>query len=218
VQYAPYNLKEGTWDEKREEFARIGLECVPCFMNEETITDIEAIKALLAETSILGGQLIEGVCIKNYHRCTPDKKILIGKYVSKTFKELHGRDWAKGNPKSGDIVQTIIEDIRTPARWAKGVQHLREAGKLTDSNQDIALLFQEIPADIKKELEGRIKDELFKWAWPKISRGAMAGMPEWYKELLAAGQPMPEGHEPKGPDYQPQGMNPYDHAEEGGQS
>lgn len=184
---------------KKAEFERIGLETVPCYLDAAKVTDIETIKAMLANMSVLGGQLVEGVVVKNYHRCNPDKKILIGKYVSKQFKELHGQEWKKGNPKSGDIIQEIIESVRTPARWAKGVQHLREAGKLTDTPKDIALLFREVPADIKKDCEAEIRDALFAWAWEKISRGATAGMAEWYKDILAAGQPMPEAHEPNGP-------------------
>ncbi len=200
---------------KRAEFTRIGLETVPCFF-EGRVSDIDTIKALLDTVSILGGQKIEGVVIKNYYRFGQDKKILIGKYVSKDFKELHGQEWKKGNPKQGDIVQEIIESLRTPARWAKGVQHLREAGTLTDTPRDIAMLFQEVPKDIKKEEETAIKDALFTWAWPKISRGATAGLAEWYKERLLEGQVIPAGHEPVGPLYVPYAtllkpaLNPFD--------
>ena len=198
--------------EKSIEFARIGLEVVPCYFMGR-VEDLTMVKAMLEHVSVLGGQQIEGVCIKNYHRFGPDKKILIGKYVSKDFKELHGREWAKGNPKSGDIVQEIIESVRTPARWAKAVQHLRESGKLTESPKDIGLLFREVPQDIKKECETDIRDALFKWAWDKIARGATAGLAEWYKKRLLEGQVIPAGHEPIGPGYAPQGVNPDDYAE-----
>lgn len=198
-------------DEKRMEFERIGLETVPCFF-QGRVEDIELVKSMLEHVSVLGGQQVEGVVVKNYNRYGPDKKILIGKYVSKAFKEMHGREWAKGNPKSGDILQEIIESVRTPARWRKGVQHLREAGKLTDTPKDIALLFREVPADIKKECEADTRRARRGWAWDKISRGATAGMAEWYKERLLEGQAVP-GYEPKGPDYMSESKPPKSSAE-----
>ena len=180
--------------EKREEFARIGLEVVPCFF-EGRIEDIEILRDMLKNISVLGGQQIEGVVVKNYARFGADKKILIGKYVSKDFQELHHKTWAKDNPKSGDIVQQIIEMVRTPARWRKGVQHLREAGTLTETPRDIPLLFKEVKADIEKECTDLIKDMLFNWAWDQIARGATAGIAEWYKEELAKEQPFsPDGN------------------------
>jgi hypothetical protein len=137
--------------------------------------------------------------VKNYAQFGQDGKVLIGKYVSKDFKETHGKNWPKENPKSGDIVQQIGEDVKTTARWRKGVQHLREAGKLTETPRDIALLFKEVPADILKEEIETIKDKLFEWAWPQISRIATAGMAEWYKTELAKGQEFgkPEQHIPR---------------------
>jgi len=174
---------------KSVEFARIGLETVPCFY-EGRVDEIETLLDLLNNISVLGGQQIEGIAVKNYHRFGPDKKILFGKYVSKDFQELHGKTWAKDNPKSGDVVQNIIGKVRTPARWRKAVQHLREAGKLTGTPKDIALLFKEVPVDIAKEYTDDIKDMLFAWAWPQISRGATAGMALWYKEELAKAQPL----------------------------
>ena len=82
------------------------------------------------------------------------------------------------------MVQALTDRYRTQARWHKAVQHLREAGTLTDSPKDIGPLILEIPADVLKECEGEIKDTLFAWAWPHIRRGLTAGMPQWYKDLL----------------------------------
>jgi hypothetical protein len=80
--------------------------------------------------------------------------------------------------------ERVIAKFRTPARWAKAVQHLREDGKLEDSPRDIALLFKEVPADVLRECEQEIKQELFDLAWPKVHRGVTAGLAEWYKERL----------------------------------
>lgn len=172
-----------SWDEKAEEAARLGLDVVPrlfCGM----LTDVGVLRDLLAATSILGGQKVEGVVVKNYARFGLDKKVLIGKFVSEAFKEVHAAEWKAANPKSGDIVEMLIRQYKTPARWAKAVQHLREVGQIEDSPRDIGLLMREMPADIERDATEEIKERLFAWAWPKIRRGVCAGMPEWYKERL----------------------------------
>ena len=78
----------------------------------------------------------------------------------------------------------IVERYKTSARWEKGYQHLRDAGKLEHADRDIGILFKEIPKDVEQECGEEIRNHLFKWAWPKIQRGVMAGMAEWYKEKL----------------------------------
>src|SRR5881397_1939735 len=88
------------------------------------------------------------------------------------------------NPGKMDIVQALIETLRTPARWNKAIQHLQESGKLENDPRDIGLLFREVPEDLEKEEIDFIKDKLFEWAWPHIKRGVTAGIPEWYKERL----------------------------------
>ena len=169
--------------EKLHEANRIGFECVPQ-MFCGTFSHVDQLLGLLETTSFLGGQKVEGVVIKNYHRFGQDKKILIGKYVSEAFKETHAREWKADNPSKNDVVALLISTLKTDARWHKAVQHLRDAGQLDDSPKDIGLLFEEVPNDIRKEEEDFIKQKLFDWAWPHIQRGVMAGLPEWYKEQL----------------------------------
>jgi hypothetical protein len=176
-----------SYEQKAEEAARLGLEVVPK-MYEGRIEDIQHFRSLLDTVSCLGGQKIEGVVIKNYSRFGLDKKVLLGKFVSEAFKEVHAREWKAANPTQNDIVQQLVESLKTPARWNKAIQHLREAGQLEDSPRDIGLLIKEIPADIEKEETDYIKQKLFDWAWPHIRRGVVGGMPEWYKELLLAKQ------------------------------
>lgn len=173
-----------TPEEKRAEAARIGLECVPV-MYEGMVTDFEMLKTFLDRDSVLGGTKVEGVVIKNYSLFTQEKKVAMGKYVSESFKEVHGGDWKDRNPSSKDFETILIEKYRSEARWQKAIQHLREDGKLTESPQDIGALIKEIPADIKKECEQEIKDALFAHFWSHIARGVTRGMPEWYKDELA---------------------------------
>lgn len=183
VNYAPeaYLSPEA----KAEEAARIGLECVPV-LYRGMVTTAEQFRAMLDTVSVLGGQKIEGVVIKpeTYGLYGQDKKCLMGKFVSETFKEVHGHEWREKNPTQDDIVQRLISKYGTEARWQKAVQHLKESGKLEDSPRDIALLMKEVPTDVLKECEDEIKADIFKWAWDHLRRGLTAGLPDWYKEQL----------------------------------
>lgn len=174
-----------SYEEKRDEAERLGLWVAPLLFTGR-IEDAQQFRGFLETISILGGQKIEGVVVKpvSYNLFGPDQKVLMGKFVSEAFKEVHGGEWRKANPTSGDILQQLIARYKTPARWAKGVQHLREAGILTDSPKDIGALIKEVQADVRKEEETAIRDALWSFAWPHISRGVVAGIAEWYKEEL----------------------------------
>lgn len=172
-----------SWEEKAEEAERLGLEVAPR-VYEGKIAGMEQFREMLETVSCLGGQKIEGVVVKNYRRFGPDKKALMGKFVSEAFKEVHAKEWRAANPNKKDIVETIIEAYRTPARWNKAIQHLREAGVLECSPRDIGELIKEVACDVDEECAEEIKDILYKWAWPQIRRGIARGLPEWYKEEL----------------------------------
>ena len=171
-------------EEKRAEAERLGLELAPVLFVGR-IESLDAIKVLLAAESCLGGTAPEGLVIKNYSRFGADKKTLMAKYVTEAFKEVHAGEWKKANPTGHDVIQGLIAQYRSPARWQKAVQHLREAGQLEGSPRDIGPLFREVPADVLKECREEIMATLFAWAWPKVSRGITAGMPQWYKDELA---------------------------------
>lgn len=174
--YLPY-------DRKRDEAARLGLESVPLLL-EGQVKDAARLRELLEQPSILGGQKIEGVVVKNYAKFGPDGKVLMGKFVSEAYKEIHGKAWKLSNPSNSDIIQLLIDKLRTPARWSKAIQHLREAGQLDNSPRDIGKLMLEVPNDVWKECKADITDALIKYAWPKIRRGLTAGLPEYYKQHL----------------------------------
>lgn len=168
---------------KKNECIRIGLECVPVLFRGK-IEDPASIVELLQTTSVLGGQKVEGIVIKNYKRFGIDKKILIGKYVSEAFKEVHGAEWKEANPTKTDIVAHLVASYKTAARWNKAIQHLREAGKLTESPKDIGLLIKEVQADIESEEREEIKNKLYANVIAHIKRGVVGGLPEYYKEHL----------------------------------
>lgn len=166
-----------------DEARRLGLEAVPPLRWGE-VTDLQDFRTLLETPSILGGQKVEGVVVKNYALFGVDKKILMAKFVSEAYKEVHAAKWKSSNPTSGDVLDLLVAQYRTSARWAKAVQHLQEAGKLEGSPRDIGLLFREVPEDLKREEIDVIKDKLFTWAWPRVQRGVCAGLAEFYKEEL----------------------------------
>lgn len=170
-------------EEKVLEAQRLGLECVPTLYSGQ-VESADLLRGLLETESILGGAKIEGFVIKNHRMLGPDKKALMGKFVSEEFKEKHAHEWKVSNPKQGDVIQLLIKALCTPARWDKAIQHLRDDGVLTDSLKDIGALILEIKADMTKECEDEIKDVLYKWALPKVQRGVTGGFPEFYKQLL----------------------------------
>lgn len=179
------------WEAKVKEGGRLGLEVVP-YLFHGMVKDLEQFREYLDRESVLGGQKIEGVVVKNYEMFGQDKKVLMGKFVSEAFKEVHSKSWKADNPNAGDIVQKLVETYHSPARWQKALIHLRERGLIEDSPRDIGLLMREVWPDIEKEEKDAIKDKLYEWAAHKIGRGVTAGLPEWYKEELLKKQFEPD--------------------------
>lgn len=173
-----------TYAEKKAEFDRIGLETVPLLF-EGIVTGMDMFNSFLDRVSILGASKIEGVVVKNYNLFTVEKKVAIGKYVSEKFKEVHAEEWRKTNPTKQDIIDALISEYKSPARWQKSIQHMREEGRLTESLVDIGTLMKEVPEDILKECKEEIMEKLFTHFWQNIRRGVTAGLAEYYKQELA---------------------------------
>lgn len=175
------------YEDKAQEAARLEFECVPV-MHYGNVTSAEEVRIFLDRESCLGGCKVEGVVIKNYAKFSPDKKTLMGKYVSEAFKEAHGAEWKKTNPRSGDIVMDLAHMFKTDARWRKAIQHLREDGRLEGSPRDIGNLIKEVQSDVQKECGEEIASRLVAFAMPQILRMVTAGLPEWYKGVLLDSQ------------------------------
>jgi len=169
--------------EMEAESSYIGLECVPLIYCGK-IVDADSFVQFLERDSILGGQKIEGVVAKNYDRFGNDGKILMAKYVSPKFKEIHNKDYKEKNPSGLDILGVLGAKYHSEARFAKAVQHLREEGLLIDEPKDIGILIEEVRRDILEECGADIMNDLFKWAWKRLGKSVIAGFPEWYKNLL----------------------------------
>jgi hypothetical protein len=174
-----------SYEDKVREAERLGLETVPLLFSGRVAT-VDQFRAFMGTVSVLGGQSIEGVVVKprDYDLFGTDKKVLFGKFVSEAFKEVHRKAWGESNPTQKDIISKLADEYRTPARWNKAIQHLREAGQIEDDVRDIGKIIKEIPEDVLKECEDEIKDKLFTYAWPHIRRSLHAGFPEYYKDLL----------------------------------
>lgn len=180
-----------SYEQKVLESARLGLECVPK-LYEGFVTKQEELIGLLEHVSILGGQKIEGFVVKNYNRFGIDGKALFAKHVSEQFKEIHQGDWKDRNPGQNDIITRIVNQLKTPARYHKGIQHMRENGVLQNSPKDIGPLIKEVQSDILIECTEFIKEELFKWSKDQIMRGVTNPIPSFYKELLLQSQQLHE--------------------------
>ncbi len=147
--------------------------------------DLETFQRFMGHESILGGQKIEGVVIKNYGEfCQKTGHVLMGKYVSEHFKEVHNKEWKTNNPGRQDIMVALIAKYKSHARWEKAVFHLRDEGKLLKEPKDIGSLMKMIAPDIEAEHKEEIMETLWKYFWPQVARGVVAGLPEWYKQRL----------------------------------
>jgi len=164
-----------------------GLECVPEIFCGR-IDSVEQFRTIIDRESCLGGQKIEGVVVKPFHYDLfgRDKKVLMGKFVSEAFREVHAATWdAEHKTKlPNDIIEILSAKYGTTARWSKAVIHAREAGTLTDSPKDIGALMAAAPQDTLEECATQIMDDLMDWAWPLLQRRMVRGLPDWYKEEL----------------------------------
>lgn len=161
----------------------MGLEHVPLI--DIKIRGFEDLERIMDTESILGGVTVEGFVIKAPSMTTRDKKYAVAKFVSEKFKEKNQSNWKKENPGRGDVVQEIINTLKTEARWNKAVQHLRESGQLDGSPKDIGPLLKELQTDLEQEETDWIKERLFAHFIKQIKRGVAGGLPEWYKMKLA---------------------------------
>lgn len=175
-------------EERQKECDRIGLECIPV-MYYGMISSVDEVMKFMDSVSFLGGQKIEGLVFKNHAKFDEQfGKILMGKHVSEEFKEVQSGYWKKDNPKKGDIIDNLVNSLRTPARWNKAIQHLRDDGTLTDSPKDIGPLIREVIKDVETECAEEIKNALYVWARKEISSRITHGLPEYYKEKLMKAQ------------------------------
>lgn len=187
IEIAPYNLANRDtltmWAKLLE------IDVVP-LLKVGTVT-LNELQGLMAQPGYLGGTMnMEGVVLKpdGGDLFDVDKKVLMGKYVSEAFREAHDKNWKKTNPQRKDILEQIVENLRTERAWEKGVERMRDRGELTGSYKDIGPLIKDIQNDVIDENADAIKDALFNWARREIARKVCFGVAEWYKQRLLAAQ------------------------------
>lgn len=172
--------------------AKLGLEPTPVlFDGSATLLTEGRLTEFLAQVSVLGGCNMEGVVIKNYGLPHPESESgsapLTAKLVSEKFKEVHARSPINTKAAPNDFIQSIVNCLRTEARWLKAIQHLKEAGQLTNAETDIGPLVHEIQRDCLTEEADRIKEALFKQFQKEIAGGVVRGFAQYYKAALAGG-------------------------------
>lgn len=166
---------------------KLDVEVVPLLFRGK-VPNQEFVLSFMDRVSALGGAKIEGIVIKNYHRSvmlTPGVvlPIMAAKYVSEEFKEVHRGHWKNEETKGGKL-QQFYNQFRTPARWAKAVQHLKERGELTETPKDIRALFKEVSLDIEAEEKEYIMEQLYELHRKELLKVATQGLPEWYKQQI----------------------------------
>lgn len=149
------------------------------------LADVDRIKQLMDTQSYLGGEVIEGVVVKNY-----SQTIMLGgqvmplftKYVRESFKERNLKDWKAKSPK-GDLT-ALLQSFKTEARWVKAKMFLRDQNLLVQEPKDIGPLIKRVHQDILEEEKENIKNDLFKIYEDDILRISTNGLPQWYKNQL----------------------------------
>lgn len=165
------------------------LEAIPLI--HQGVSNPEAVLELINQTSVLGGQKVEGVVVKRYEPwlflgtiLTPVKA---GKYVSEEFKEVHRKDWKSLNTSKGAL-DVLADSVRTEARWNKAIHHLRDNGEFEGSVRDIGRLIKEIHRDLTDEERDSLKDQLWRIYGPTILKGSTQGFVDWYKQQIVKGE------------------------------
>jgi hypothetical protein len=164
---------------------KLGISIVPLLY--QGVVTLPIIKELLERESFLGGPKIEGVVVKNYNKPFllggQPIPIMMGKYVSEAFKEVHRGKWAAENTGRGKWEDFKLE-FKTSARWEKAVQHLKEKGELENHPRDIGKLMKEVNMDIISEEKDYILNFLWKEFGSELLRRSTGGLAEWYKNKL----------------------------------
>jgi hypothetical protein len=168
----------------------LGFEVAPLlWAGDGSGVDMKLINYILTRPSLLGGPMIEGMVIKNYNQQLlfgGTVQPVFGKYVSEKYKEKHQKESYKYNPRQG--LDGWIEGFRSENRWDKVVRHMLEDGELEGAPRDIGKLIKAVQNDLIEEEKENIKAHLYKIFKDQITRRAVQGLPEWYKQRLAQQQ------------------------------
>lgn len=169
----------------------LGVEPVNVLARYNALPDFEALKQYLGNTSVLGGQKVEGVVLKN-------RGVLIDQYgkpafyavklVRKEFKELNSEVWKTqrrdGIHSINELIAASLDALNIKNIWNKAIQHIRDDGKAQHSMRDMQVLSEYIDADIDLEYRLPIEEFMFTFLRGQIKRYIMKGLPGYYKQVL----------------------------------
>ncbi len=169
----------------------IGFEPVNVLASYDLLPTFKELKEYLGTTSVLGGQQIEGIVLKN-------RGVMIDQYgkpafyafklVRKEFKELNSEVWKTqrrdGIHSINELIAASLEALNTKNIWNKAIQHIRDDGKAQHSMRDMQILSEYIDADIDLEYREPIEEFMFTFLRGQIKRYIMKGLPGYYKQLL----------------------------------
>jgi hypothetical protein len=151
----------------------IDLEAVPVLAHGR-FTGLLDLTDVMGSTSVLGGP-IEGVVIK--------RGALRAKVVTEAFREI--RSTPRPKPTGEDFLRDLGRHYATPARWAKAVQHLRDAGELKGTRADTGAIIRRVQEDTLEECGAEIRAAVFEAFRKKITGAMIEGLPDWYAEQIA---------------------------------
>jgi hypothetical protein len=179
--------------EKLEALARdLHIEPPSVLASKKEIKSQDELEEYLTITSVLGGTILEGIVIKNYHQSYPPLLTstqaffgypLAGKIVRNDFKERLDKEWKVKKIKESAI-ERVTAEFLTEARFNKSIQHLQDEGKLTSEMKDMKVLLPEFWNDLMDEE----KDEIIKIAmsdfWKILKKRCDSYVVNNYKEHL----------------------------------
>jgi len=146
------------------------------------------LEELLEEPPMLGGEMVEGVVVKNYQRPMEmfgEKfPVTCGKFVSEKFKETNDKNW---RPDGKNNIQDMLSGLATEPRWRKAIQRMRDEGTLQQADKDIGPLVKEIQADVLAEEGEKLKELIWAAHKKQVQQSCVRGFAQWYKEQLAEG-------------------------------
>lgn len=168
----------------RQEAESLGVSATP-LLHAGPVTN-ELRDELMQRESFLGGCRIEGIVLKRYDMRTRFGDPVFQKVVAKEFKEQHKKEWG-GGLQRGDFLQALGEEFRTPARFRKAVQRMRDSGEYTGMAQDIPWLMKDLSLDFEAEHAEQLGQRLWEEFRKPIMASANRGFADWFKQELADG-------------------------------
>ena len=161
--------------------------------SEIKIDNQDDLNEYLKIQSVLGGTILEGIVIKNYHNTYPALLAstqaffsypLAGKLVRDDFKERLNKEW--GIKKKKELpLNRVTTEFLTEARFHKSVQHLRDQNLITYEMNNLKNIIPEFYNDLLDEERDAIMEIAMVDFWRQLKRKCdNYVVQEWKRYLL----------------------------------